>query len=474
MKERSKQSGLRLNLVGERRITGGLFAAETPVWYGSSGKVTSLWLSACKEERERTSNLMEAIAEPSNLIAAYREVASNKGVSGIDGMDVLGLKEWLSENLKELHESLMNGSYYPQAVLGVEIPKPHGGYRRLGIPTTKDRLVQQAISRVLMRVYEPTFSPHSYGFRPKRSAHQALTKAACYVQEGKNHVVDLDLEKFFDEVNHHRLMWLLSTRIGDERLLNLIRKFLSSGIFTGGISQQRVKGTPQGSPLSPLLSNIVLDELDQELESRGHLFVRYADDVKVFLRSHESAGRVQRRITGYIQGRMKLKVNREKSRICRGHELNFLGHSILKGGRIGLSKASENRLKGKVREVTRRNRGISLDALIKELNVQLKGWLNYFYLAQMQSKLSKLDAWIRRKLKCFRLKQCKRVIGIVRFLRGLKVEEKLSWKTALSGKGWWRLSNSLAISMGMNNSWFNQLGLFSLSANYKVRHRNPI
>lgn len=474
MKERSKQSGLRMNLVGERRKTGGLFAEETPVWYGSSGKVTSLWLSACKEERKGTSKLMEAIAEPSNLIAAYREVASNKGASGIDGMDVSGLKEWLSVNLENLQRSLLNGSYQPQAVLGVQIPKPHGGYRRLGIPTTQDRLVQQAISRVLMRMYERTFSPHSYGFRPNRSAHQALTKGAFYVKEGNDHVVDLDLEKFFDEVNHQRLMWLLSTRIGDERLLNLIRKFLSSGIFTGGISHQRVKGTPQGSPLSPLLSNIVLDELDQELQSRGHLFVRYADDVKIFVCSHESARRVQQRVTTYIEGRMKLKVNREKSRICKGYELNFLGHSILKGGKLGLSKASESRLKEKVREVTRRNRGISLEAMIKELNVQLKGWLNYFYLARMSSKLSKLDAWIRRKLKCFRLKQCKRVIGIVRFLRSLKVEEKLSWKTALSGKGWWRLSNSPALSIGMNNNWFNQLGLFSLMANYKVRHRNPI
>ena len=474
MKERSKQSDLRMNLVGERRITGGLFAEETPVWYGSSGKVTSLWLSACKEDRERTSKLMEAIAEPSNLIAACKEVASNKGASGIDGIDVLGLKEWLIVNLETLQESLLKGNYEPQAVLGVQIPKPHGGYRMLGIPTTKDRLVQQAISRVLMRVYEPSFSSHSYGFRPKRSAHQALTKAAFYVKEGNSHVVDLDLEKFFDEVNHHRLIWLLSTRIGDGRLLSLIRKFLCSGIFTGGISQQRVKGTPQGSPLSPLLSNIVLDELDQELASRGHLFVRYADDVKIFVRSHESAGRVGQRITSYIEGRMKLKVNREKSRICRGYELNFLGHSILKGGKLGLSKASENRLKEKVREVTRRNRGISLEAMIKELNVKLKGWLNYFYLAQMQSKLSKLDAWIRRKLKCFRLKQCKRVIGIVRFLCSLKVEEKLSWRTALSGKGWWRLSNSPAINIGMNNNWFHQSGLFSLMVNYEVRHRNPI
>lgn len=474
MKERSKQSGLRMNLVGERRTAGGLFVEETPVWYGSSGKVTSIWLSACKEEKKRTGKLMEAIVEPSNLIAAYREVASNKGASGVDGIEVEELGKWLSVNLANLQESLLKGHYRPQAVLGVEIPKPHGGYRRLGIPTTKDRLVQQAISRVLMRMYEPSFSPHSYGFRPNRNAHQALIKSATYVKEGKGYVVDLDLEKFFDEVNHHRLMWLLGTRMGDERLLKLIRKFLTSGIFSGGMPEQRVKGTPQGSPLSPLLSNIVLDELDQALEQRGHSFVRYADDVKIFVGSYESASRVERSITGYIEGRMKLKVNREKSRICRGYELNFLGHRILKGGSLGLSKASENRLKAKVREVTRRNRGISLEAMIKELNVQLKGWLNYFYLAQMQSKLSKLDAWIRRKLKCFRLKQCKRVIGIVRFLRSLKVEEKLSWKTALSGKGWWPLSNSPAIAIGMNNNWFNQLGLFNLSANYKVRHRKPI
>ncbi len=260
-------------------------------------------------------------------------------------------------------------------------------------------------------------------------------------------MIDLDLEKFFDEVNHHRLMWLLSTRIGDKRVLQLIHRFLKAGIMQSGLTEQRTKGTPQGSPLSPLLSNIVLDELDKELDRRGHSYVRYADDVKIFVGSKQRAEAVKASITKYITNKLKLKVNQSKSRVCKGYELNFLGHSILKDGSLGLSKQSEQRLKDKLREVTKRNSGISFEEMLKQLRTKLQGWLNYFRYARMSSKLEGIDGWIRRKLKCFRLKQCKRTIGIVRWLRKRGVEETLSWRTALSAKGWWRLSNSPALTL---------------------------
>ncbi len=473
MKKRKDKKALppRMNPMEERRQSNHLFAEAVPVWYSQSGQVSSTWLSACKEERNLTKHLMEAIADPLNVTKAVRRVQSNGGSSGVDGMKVDELKEWLGENLTKLREQLLTGSYQPQAVKGIEIPKPGGGKRQLGIPTVIDRVVQQSIHQVLSIRYERIFSENSYGFRPNKNAHQALKRAAGYVAEGKNFVIDLDLEKFFDEVDHHRLMWLLSTRIGDKRVLQLIHRYLKKGMMHGGLLEQRIKGTPQGSPLSPLLSNIVLDELDKELERRGHCYVRYADDVKIFVGSSRRAGEVKAGITKYIMRKLKLKINESKSRTCKGYELNFLGHNILNHGKIGLSKQSEKRLKDKIRQVTKRNRGISLEEMLKELRPKLQGWLNYFCHAKMKSKMEAIDGWLRRRLKCFRLKQCKRVIGIVRWLRKLGVEKTLSWRTALSGKGWWRLSNSPAINIGMNNKWFAAKGYYSLSANYKSLHR---
>ena len=297
-----------------------------------NGRVSLQWLTACEEERALTADLMDRIADLSNLATALRQVVRNEGSAGIDGMTVTQLKEWFNHNWQGLQASLLKGSYLPQGVRGVRIPKPKGGYRQLGIPTVKDRLVQQAISQVLSKRYEPIFSEHSYGFRPGRNAHKALLKAGGYVAEGYKYVIDLDLEKFFDKVNHDRLMWKLGTRIGDKRVLSLVGKFLRSGIMQDGLMSQRLQGTPQGSPLSPLLSNIVLDELDKELESRGHRFVRYADDQIILVRSSEAARRVERSITDYIENRMALKVNQEKSRICEPWELNFLGYNIHKDG----------------------------------------------------------------------------------------------------------------------------------------------
>ena len=308
---------------------------------------------------------MERISRPIKPEAACKQVTGNGGSAGVDGMEVKALGNWLQNNLLTLQTQLLNDTYRPQPVRGVQIPKPQGGYRQLGIPTVIDRLVQQAISQVLNPIYDKSFSAHSYGFRANRSAHQALRNAAEYVKEGKTIVIDLDLAKFFDEVNHHRLLWLLSTRLGDKRLIRLIHWFLKAGLLQEGLTEQRTKGTPQGSPLSPLLSNIVLDELDQELKRRSLSFVRYADDVQLFVRSAVSAARVMKSLVGFIEGRMRLKVNREKSAIKQCYETNFLGHSLLQDGKIGLSKQSEARLKAKLKTVTRRNRAYPLNKYSK-------------------------------------------------------------------------------------------------------------
>lgn len=464
-----------MNIWKNHRASGehlfSLTEGEAIVHRDKIGKVSPYWLCACERERNLTVRLMEKVADPLNLQKAYRRVKANGGKGGVDGMGVKELGKWMQEHIQSLRDQLLSGSYAPSLVRGVQLPKPQGGYRQLGIPTVKDRLVQQAIHQVLSERYEKIFSTSSYGFRPHRSTHQALARAGQYVSGGKEYVIDLDLEKFFDEVNHHRLMWLLSTRIGDSQLLQLIHRFLQAGLLQEGLTSQRIKGTPQGGPLSPLLSNIILDELDKELERRGHSYVRYADDVKIFVRSEASAQRVKDRIIKFIGGKLLLKVNEKKSRICKGYELNFLGHSILKDGQLGLSQTSEERLKQKVRQITQRNRGVSLGQVLMELRGYLPGWLLYFRRALMTGKMERLDRWIRRKLRCYKLKQCKRVIGIVRWLRKQGVEETLCWRTALSGKSWWRLSNSPGSNIGMSNHWFNEQGYYSLSDNYKALHR---
>ena len=455
-------------------IQGNLFVTEVPVWYESDGKVSPVWLSICEEERNQTTNLMERLTDYSNLHKAYQQVRRNGGSSGVDKQSIEDFGVWFNNHYQTLQDELMSGTYVPQPVKGVQIPKPQGGYRQLGIPTVRDRVVQQAINQVLQPLYDPKFSPSSFGFRPRRGAHDALRRACEIVKSGKSTVVDIDLAKFFDEVNHNRLLWFLSTRIGDKRMLSLIRRILKTDILRYGLCSQRIKGTPQGSPLSPLLSNIVLDELDQELTRRNLDFVRYADDVQIFVGSQLSAERVQESIIRFIEEKMLLKVNRDKSGIKPSYKVNFLGHSLLRGGKLGLSKSSEERLKMKLKTITRRNCGVSFEQILRELEILLRGWIQYFKYASMKSKLEKLDGWLRRRLKCYRLKQCKRVIGIVRFLLSLGVEKTLSWRTALSGKGWWRLSNSPALNIGMNNVWFAKEGYFSLSEGYKQLFRNPL
>jgi RNA-directed DNA polymerase len=446
--------------------TGSLFQEEIPVWYDQKGEVCSKWISRCEEERAETMSILDEIVSLENLIKAYKQVRRNGGSSGIDGIGIKEFGEWLTKHHKELRESILEGRYKPSAVRGVEIPKPKGGKRLLGIPTVKDRVIQQAISQIMTRYYDATFSKSSHGFRPNRGASGALKEASDHIKSGKRFIVDIDLEKFFDEVNHSRLMWQLSLRMGDKRLLDLIRKILKSGILLGGILNQRIKGTPQGSPLSPLLSNIVLDELDQQLRRRGLNFVRYADDMLIFTSSQLSAERVFKGIGKYITENMHLKVNASKSGIRKLHEINFLGHGLWGKGRLRLSKSSEQKFKEKLKQKTKRNRGISLEQMMKEVNEVTRGWLNYFQSAEMRTKMEVINGWLKRRIRCFRLKQCKRVIGIVRFLRKLGVIEKLCWRTALSGKSWWRLSNSPGTNIGMNNKWFEEQGYYDLVVNY--------
>jgi len=412
-------------------------------------------------------NLMQVVLSHDNIKRAYKQMKQNKGVAGIDGQAVYEFATWYVQEGDNLIEQLYAGTYQPEAVKQAEINKPNGGKRKLGIPTVKDRIIQQAIAQVLSPIYEREFSDHSFGFRPNRNAHQALEKASHYVEEGNDIVVDLDLKTFFDVVNHDRLMYLLSEKIGDKSLLRLIRKYLQSGIMIDGVMSQRTEGTPQGSPLSPLLSNIVLDELDKELERRGHKFVRYADDCNIFVRSQRAGERVIQSISNFIEGKLLLIVNKDKSKVCQSYQTKFLGYTIQWGGFLTIAKESFKRLKEKVRKLTERNRGVKFEQIITELTSVLRGWLQYFQHTRGHKTLQLLDAWIRRKLRCYRLKQCKRTITLQRFLVSLGVPKWHSWILALSGKGYWRKSYCPQACQAMGNEWFDKLGLYNLTLNYK-------
>jgi len=413
-----------------------------------------------------TDALMERICEPKNLNRAYKRVKANRGSPGVDGMTVGELGAWLAAHKEELIASLLDGSYRPQGVRGVEIPKPGGGMRQLGIPTVVDRLVQQATLQVLDPLLDPTFSESSYGFRSGRSAHQALRKASEYVAEGYAVVVDIDLEKFFDRVNHDVLMGRLARRIADKRLLRIVRRMLEAGIMKNGVVVERYEGTPQGGPLSPLLANLLLDEADKELERRGHRFCRYADDLNIYVRSRAAGERVMASVTRFMEKRLRLRVNRTKSAVAHVSERKFLGYRLLAGGRLTIAPESLERAKGRIREITRRNRGISLERMISELNSFLTGWVTYFRLANAKTHLIRLDKWIRRKLRCVRLKQRKRAKPIADFLRGLGVPEWRAWRLALSGKGWWRMAGSPQATEAMSIQWFRDQKLVSLTERY--------
>src|ERR1041384_5782931 len=370
--------------------------------------------------------LLEAMVERKNMWLALKQVERNSGAAGVDNMTVAQLRSYLHEHWIHIKEELLAGSYRPQPVLKVEIPKPGSkGMRMLGIPTVVDRLIQQALHQVLSPLFEPDFSETSYGFRPQRSAHQAVLKAREYVSEGRRWVVDIDLEKFFDRVNHDILMSRLARRIKDKRVLRLIRGYLQAGMMSNGLTTARREGTPQGGPLSPLLSNILLDELDKELERRGHKFCRYADDSNVYVQSRSAGARVLKSLTIFLERRLRLKVNAEKSAVDRPWERKFLGYSFTmqRETRLKVARESVQRLKGKLRDIFRRGRGSNLSRLIEEqLTPLLRGWLNYFRLAEVKGIFEELDSWIRRKLRSLIWRKWKRPFKRMKQLmkRGLR------------------------------------------------------
>jgi RNA-directed DNA polymerase len=431
-----------------------------------SRKGTESSMAKHKSESPASSDqLMEEICQAENCKQALARVKSNKGSPGIDGMTVEKLPDYLKQHWPKVREQLLSGTYKPQPVKRVEIPKPDGGMRKLGIPTVLDRLIQQMVLEVLQRSWDPTFSAHSYGFRPGRSAHQAVAQAQQYISEGYGWMVDLDLEKFFDRVNHDRLMARLAQRISDKRVLKLIRRFLQAGVMENGLVSPVDEGTPQGGPLSPLLSNIVLDELDRELEQRGHRFVRYADDCNIYVRSQRAGERVMASITGYLSTRLKLKVNQAKSAVARPKDRKFLGFSFTSGKkpRRRIAPKAILRFKERIRELTCRTRGISMEQRAHELADYLRGWRGYFGFCQTPSVLEGLDQWLRHRLRSVIWKQWKR--GNRRFaeLRKRDVGRDLAAQTAGSPHGPWRLAHSPALSYALPNSYFDSLGVLRLA-----------
>ena len=419
--------------------------------------------SRLERQRTLTESILDEIVDYGNLKRAYKQVKSNGGSSGPDAMDVEGLGKWLVPNLPDFRKSILTETYQVSGVRKVEISKPTGGLRILGIPTVKDRLIQQGIHQILNDLYDPYFSTHSYGFRPNCNAHQAVLQAVTYIKAGNQWVVDIDLENFFDKINHDRLMQRLSKGIGDRRLLRLINAYLKAGIMEGGITEQRVSGTPQGSPLSPLLSNIVLDELDKELEVRGHHFCRYADDCNIYVKSRKAGERVLASISKFIETKLKLKVNQVKSGVRRCDEVKFLGYTLLPDGGIRISDKSIDRLKFKVKEITKRNRGVKFEQVIDELNLVVIGWSTYFRLAnKWLSTIGDLDGWIRRKLRCYRLKQCGTRYATYKLLRSLGIPKGTSWNVVMYTQGWWSMTLKAAVPQAMSLKWFAQQGLQSL------------
>lgn len=428
------------------------------------GKGASSGAARKEPVRPEDLQLMEAVVARENLLEAYSRVMSNKGAAGVDGMLVEQLKPYLQEHWVKIKEDLLNGTYQPQAVRCVEIPKPNGGMRQLGIPTVMDRLIQQALHQVLIPLFEPNFSESSYGFRPGRSAQQAVSAAREYVAEGRRWVVDLDLEKFFDRVNHDILMSRLARRISDKRVLGLIRRYLQAGMMTGGIVSQRTEGTPQGGPLSPLMSNVLLDELDKELERRGHKFCRYADDCNIYVQSRSAGERVMKSVTRFLSDRLRLKVNAEKSAVARPWERKFLGYTMTWNQRPRLKAAPESirRLKAKVRKIFRERKGHSLLQVIKDLNRLLGGWIQYFRLAEVKGIFEELDGWIRRRLRCLIWRRWKRPFTRAKnlMLRGL--EKLRAWKSATNGRGAWWNAGASHLNEAFPKSYFDRLGLKSL------------
>jgi len=453
-----KRQNIQMELDFSSALTGaarGVAGEETESSVATSGP----------ESPAKTDRLMEEVCERENLKEALRQVKANKGSSGVDGMTVVALSDYLKRHWPAIREQLLNGTYKPQPVRRVEIPKPDGGgVRKLGIPCVLDRFIQQAVMQVLQLRWDRTFSDHSYGFRPGRSAHQAVAQAQQYIAEGHGWCIDLDLEKFFDRVNHDKLLGRIANRIEDKRLLKLIRAFLNAGVMENGLVSPSVEGTPQGGPLSPLLSNLVLDELDRELERRGHRFVRYADDCNIYVRSERAGQRVMESITRFITQRLKLKVNETKSAVARPQERKFLGFSFSTGPEVKrvIAPKALDRFKARIREITRRAKGVSIETTMEELAPYLRGWRNYFGFCETPEVLVHLTRWVRLRLRAALWRQWKTPRRRRAALLQLGVRPRLASNTAGSGRGPWYLARAKALSVGLSNAYFKSLGLPTL------------
>ncbi len=424
---------------------------------------------------DAVSGLMDAVVNRENMWAAYRRVVSNKGAAGVDGMTVADLGEHLKVHWPAIKEDLLAGRYQPAAVRKVEIPKPNGGgMRLLGIPTVVDRLIQQALHQVLMPLFDPDFSESSFGFRPGRSAHQALMAARGHVAAGRRWVVDMDLEKFFDRVNHDVLMARVARRVDDTRVLALIGRYLRAGLMDGGVISQRTEGTPQGGPLSPLLSNVLLDDLDKELERRGHAFVRYADDCNIYVRSRAAGERVLASLTRFLSQRLRLTVNAAKSAVDRPWKRTFLGYTMTHhhAPRLKAAGPSVKRFKAALRDVFRRGRGRSIGRLIDDLTPKLRGWMAYFRLAQAKGVFEELDQWLRRKLRVVLWRQWKRPRTRAHKLMQRGLAPDRAWQSAMNGRGPWWNAGASHMNQAVPTSVFRSLGLIPLIDHWRRFQRS--
>lgn len=415
-------------------------------------------------------NLIEVILSRENMLKALKRVEKNKGSHGVDGMKVDELRLFLKQNWVPIKESILQGKYKPNAVRRVEIPKPDGGIRLLGIPTVLDRLIQQSIAQTLTNIFDPYFSESSFGFRPRRSAHDAVLKAKGYMNKGYKYVVDMDLEKFFDRVNHDILMHRISKRVKDVRVLKLIRLYLQSGIMLNGVLVRTKEGTPQGGPLSPLLGNILLDDLDKELEIRGHKFCRYADDCNIFVKSERAGKRVMLGITRFLGNKLKLKVNKEKSAVDKPTRRKFLGFSFYNAwGKydIRIHDKSIKRIKDKIKKITSRSYSISIKDRIRRLNQITTGWVNYFSIAKAKVIMQKLDEWIRRRLRMCIWKQWKKPKTKTKNLILLRVPKHKAYEWGNTRKGYWCIAKSPILSRSLTNKYFDSISYQSLSARYQ-------
>lgn len=460
------------NKQRKRKISQENFAQKEVVNTLGAEKVPSLEVVQPGREIHEVQHktLMEQVVCKDNMHKAYRRVEQNNGAAGIDKVEAKNLGNYAWIHWESVKEQLLSGTYKPQPVRQVEIPKPDGGMRELGIPTVMDRMIQQALLQILTPIFDQQFSKHSYGFRPGRNAHQAVKRAQDYIKQGYNYVIDMDLEKFFNTVNHDILMSKLAKEIGDKRILKLIRNYLQAGIMMNGCCVRSEEGTPQGGPLSPLLANIMLHELDVELEQRGHRFIRYADDVNIYVKSQRAGERVMESIKKFVEIRLRLKVNEAKSAVDKPWNRKILGFTFVvsKDILIKIATKATERFKNRMRELTDRNSGKSMSERMAKLNSYLKGWLGYFYIAQTRKEFGKLDGWIRRRLRACLLKQWKQPKTKWRNLVSLGISKQVASQFSSTGKGCWRLSRTQVIQKALGLNYWEEQGLVSLLERYDL------